>query len=401
MKILLVNCVYGNGSTGKIIKALHLGLEKKGYDTIVFHARGPESPHPNVHKLADEKIVKFQALMSRISGYVYGCSPFTTQKLIKEIKYHKPDIVNLHCVNANTVNIPVILNFLKQHKIKTVITAHAEFFYTGGCGHAYDCEKWLIGCGRCPQFHGFNTQLPNSIWFDKTHSYWKSLRKAYHGFNNLRITGVSPWLVERMKKSPFFDHDKIFWATNGVDTSIFHPYSSEETKNLLGLNKVNRIYFHPTPGFESPLKGGNYILEFAKRLYKVNKQDKIIIIGRNVNNIDLQPNIIALNHTNNQLELARYYSMVDVTLLASSRETFSMVTAESLCCGTPVVGFKAGGPESICTKGHAKFVDYGNLEDFFKSATEIRKDMQISSEYSKIFSVEAMTEAYIKVYKSF
>ena len=43
------------------------------------------------------------------------------------------------------------------------------------------------------------------------------------------------------------------------------------------------------------------------------------------------------------MRLAEYYSLVDVTVITSFHETFSMVVAESLSCGTPIVGFKAGG----------------------------------------------------------
>mgnify|MGYP000949492470 CR=1 FL=1 len=39
-----------------------------------------------------------------------------------------------------------------------------------------------------------------------------------------------------------------------------------------------------------------------------------------------------------------------------------MVCAESLSCGTPVVGFKAGGPESIGLADYCEFVEYPNLD---------------------------------------
>lgn len=60
--------------------------------------------------------------------------------------------------------------------------------------------------------------------------------------------------------------------------------------------------------------------------------------------------------------LAAWYSAADAALLTSHRETFSLVTAESLCCGTPVVGFRAGGPESIAPPSCCKFVEYGDLD---------------------------------------
>jgi glycosyltransferase involved in cell wall biosynthesis len=38
-----------------------------------------------------------------------------------------------------------------------------------------------------------------------------------------------------------------------------------------------------------------------------------------------------------------------------------MVVAESLINGTPVFGFKAGGPESISIEQYSFFVDYGDI----------------------------------------
>jgi len=60
--------------------------------------------------------------------------------------------------------------------------------------------------------------------------------------------------------------------------------------------------------------------------------------------------------------LARYYSMADVTVLTSKKETYSMVTVESLCCGTPVIGFKAGGPEQIAILEYCRFCEHGDIQ---------------------------------------
>ena len=76
----------------------------------------------------------------------------------------------------------------------------------------------------------------------------------------------------------------------------------------------------------------------------------------------MPPNCINVGVIYNQDELAEYYSLADVTVITSFRETFSMVVAESLSCGTPIVGFKAGGPESIALKEYSEFVEFGDVE---------------------------------------
>ena len=119
---------------------------------------------------------------------------------------------------------------------------------------------------------------------------------------------------------------------------------------------------------------------------------------------NLPENILLWGRANGQKELAALYSAAEATVLVSERETFSMVTAESLCCGTPVVGFKAGGPESIAIPEYTDFVEYGKVEclrDVLLEMLEVKHDKKrISEEAKNHYSREVMTNAYMKVYKS-
>lgn len=401
MKILLVNCVYGSGSTGKILKDLRTHFTKLGHDVYVAIGRGVEKPDENVHLLASSLEMKFQALVSRLSGLSYKCAPFSTGRLKKLIRQFKPDIINLHCVNANTIDVGDILTFLKVNNIPTVVTCHAEFLYTGGCGYSFACNKWMIGCGSCPQFHTPDSNLPRSYFFDRTHLQWHTLKEAYRNFTKLRLTGVSEWLTARMDKSPFFVGRKIIPVLNGLDTSIFHYYDVNDKRKLLNI-EGKKVIIHVTPNFYFPIKGGRYVIELAKRFYTLYPEYVFIIIGYNGNGTDLPPNVIANNHTKNQKELAEYYSLADVCLLTSKKETFSMVTAEALCCGTPIAGFKSGGPESIAIPEYSTFCEFGDLDLLQKSIIDFANrgfnKKQISDEACKVFSKEQMVHNYLKVY---
>ena len=114
-------------------------------------------------------------------------------------------------------------------------------------------------------------------------------------------------------------------------------------------------------------------------------------------------NIIALGRTTNQEELAEYYSMADITLLTSKRETFSMVAAESLCCGTPVVGFEAGAPEEIVPEDYGIFVPYGDMNKLEKAVRDFldnppRKE-DITNFACENYGKDMMTNRYIDLYR--
>ena len=90
--------------------------------------------------------------------------------------------------------------------------------------------------------------------------------------------------------------------------------------------------------------------------------------------------------------------------MVSRRETFSMPCAESLCCGTPVVGFKAGAPEQISLDDYSEFVEHGDIDALEKTVrkwlerTDLDR-MEISKQATETYSVETMVKTFSDIYE--
>lgn len=395
MKVLQMNCVYGNGSTGKIVYAIHRYLQKQGIDSYVIYGMGDKVAENNVFRTTNNFVRKLQSLQSRVTGYPYGGAQLGTRNALWYIEKVRPDIVHIHCINGYMVNIYRILEYLKEHKIPTVITNHAEFMYTGGCTHVVDCKKWLTGCGNCKKIC---KEHPISYFFDRTAKEWKLMQQAYSGFEKLYICNVSDWVRNHARKSPFFRDYPVETVFNGLNTEIFSfKYDYKLAKQYNPNNQ--KLVIHVTPAFFSPIKGGNHVIEMAKRMPEV----KFLIVGSTKNDTDIPDNIIFVGRVDDQAVLAKFYSIADVCLLTSLRETFSMVTAESLCCGTPVVGFKAGGPESIALPDYSSFVEQGDddaLERELRNMLEFHYDKKtISLTAHSTYNDMKMCKEYLRIYK--
>ena len=398
MKVLQINCVYNRGSTGKIVYDIHVGLNDAQNESIVCYGTGAVVKEKNVYKFNKKLFTKINALTSRLTGVMYGGCFFSTNKLISIIKKEKPDVIHVHCINGHVVNIYRFIEFLKKSGIKTILTLHAEFMHTANCGHAFECEKWKSGCGKCPRLK----KETKSFFFDNTHKSWVKMKKAFDGFDNLTVVSVSPWLMERAKQSPILSDKKHTVVFNGLDTEVFHICDNEDLRKKHGISD-EKVIFHATPFFsqdKNHIKGGYYILELAKMLEKENV--KIIVAGGYDENIEFPSNMIMLGRVSNQQELARYYSMADLSVIASKRETFSMIVAESMCCGTPIVGFCAGGPEQIAIKEFCSFVEHGNMEALYEATCQmLNKDFdskEISEKAKETYSKEKMLREYYSLY---
>lgn len=401
MRILSINTVFSDGSTGKLLEDIHTRLERDGHESYIVYGLGKDitSDNGRFYRTTSNFSAQQYRRIARFDGLKYNTAYFETLKLLKHIAKIKPDIVHIHCLNCGYVEPFVLLRWLGKHGYPVLVTHHADVTITANCDHAYNCELWKTGCKfNCKQLKNEDSYKLAAL----ARLSWIQMRNAFSKITNLYATGVSKWMLERVMQSPFFMGSECRLVENGIDTSIFR-YSEDCTNEMMDNchAKGSKIILHVTPSLLQPIKGGKFIFELAQRI----KDALFIIVGSRGERIDDIPdNVIIVPHIDSKQELASYYQKADLVLLTSKKESFSMVTAESQCCGTPVIGFKAGAPETIAIKEYSEFVEYSNIDSLeqtvikWLSKTIDKEDL--SSKAILKFDAEIMYQKYLAFYKS-
>jgi len=395
MKVLLINSVCKNGSTGKITYDLFSRLRADGQEAAICYGRGQLIDEDGICKTGCDWETKLHALLSRLTGFSGCFSYFSTKKLLHFIDSYKPDVVHIHELHGYYANIFSVMAFLKKNRIPVVWTFHCEYMYTGKCGVAYDCERWKGNCGNCPDLKGY----PRSLFFDFTFKMLSWKRRAFSGLDNLVITAPSKWLADRVAQS-FLGDKKIKIISNGINTDIFYPRDASCLRMELGISD-EKIILGIAPRLMSEEKGGKHIVELAKTMH--DDRAVFLLIGVDDLSIKVPDNIRLIAPIKDQNLLAKYYSMADVFVLCSKGETFSLTCAEALCCGTPVAGFRSGAPETVFVSSYAAFVDYGDNDALFKAVSKqlpLKKNAAEISNYGIMnFSGQVMYDEMYALYK--
>lgn len=407
MKILLLNITGRFGSTGKIINDLRDYLILHGHEVVVAYGHPDYIDEPGFVQVDHPIEAKVVSQFTKLGRSQYKGNPLALGRIKNIVEEFKPDVVHIHCINGMFANIYKLFGFLSTMHIKTIITHHAEFFYTGSCGYAFDCikfsEKQCVGCNNKIKATG------NRI-FANPHKSWLMMYEAVHSFakEDLYFTAVSPWVDGRSQLSPIVNQYPHHVVMNGIDTSIYTRKKNiglfrKEVAKRFGLNPAGRIVLHVSHEFSghdtTGIKGGGYITSLAKSLPEI---DFIVVASVLTDTDNLPENLHIWGSTENRNELANLYSTSDITVIASKAETFSMIVAESLCCGTPIAGFYAGGPESIAMSEYSRFVGHGDLNALKQSIVELLSKsfnrQEISNKANFLYSKERMAEDYLNIY---
>ena len=386
-----MNSVWEKTSTGKIVKSIFDSSEND--NIYVLYGRGQKVKTPKVFKFAFEIESKFCHFLSLFTGNLYGGMFFSTNRAIKLIKKIHPDLINIHCLNGYCINIYRLLNFLKKTNIKIVLTNHADFYFTANCGVAYNCMQWAENeCAHCEKVEKFNSKLSLNL----THKYFKKMESAFCGFQNLISTSVSPWLMKRSQSSPILKNYQHFCILNPVNTNLdIQPQSPYKTQNNVLF--VTRDYNDYIKGFDRLVQIG-YLSQHDNINFYVISQNKRNI--KSIANKYKNLKIFFIEDIVSQSELFSYYYYADLSVILSRFETFSMVVAESLVAGTPVLGFKCGGPEEIAIPAYSKFVKT-EKEFYFamKNMIETKWDKSaIAKEAKNKYSENNIVKEYFKLF---
>jgi len=396
MKIVQINITCGTESTGRTTAELARSLASRGHECKVFYANESVGYEDSVQigSVFDHKI---HAVLSRISGLQGYFSVRATKKLIKEIEAIQPDIVHLRNLHANYINLRLLLKYLAEKDIGTVITLHDCWFYTGICMYyvAANCNKWQSHCENCPLLH--SRDVNKSYFFDASPKCFNNKKRWLARIPRLRVVGVSEWVTNEAKKS-FLSSRNPISIYNWIDTEVFQYRDSTIRDKLYLGNKFVLLF---VAGQFVPKKGYEIICRLAEML---SEEYAIVAIGKEV--LPLPDRVIHINHTHDTIELAEYYSMADICINATNYETFGKVTAEALCCGTPVIVYNNTASPELVEADCGEIVDENEgIDGIIRAIQKIRSKGKvyysgrcIASGKSR-FSKEVGINKYIDLYK--
>lgn len=328
MRVIQINAVSGIGSTGRICTEIADFLNNNGHDGFIAYSTG--IPYYKGYKIGSKLDSIMHGLLSRIFGKQAYYSKRSTTKLLRYISDIKPNVVHLHNLHSNNINLKLLLNFLVVHDIPTVITLHDCWFFSGKCTHYTidNCYKWQKECGGCPRLKKDNP----SWFFDRTRRMLMDKKKWFSNIPRLAVVGVSDWITNEASKSFLSSARIITRIYNWIDMDTFNPVDFKSKRELLKI--TDKFIILSIASEWSNSKGLDMFMKLAE-IIPFNMI--IVLIGKIEKRLKLPKNLIHAPQTYNVSELAEYYSMADVYLHLSKEETFGKTIAEALSCGTPAI----------------------------------------------------------------
>ena len=366
MRVLQINAVYGTGSTGGMVRDIHHELQLIGENSFVAAAiiNSKEKYVKSVGNVVDRKL---HAVLARVTGLFGYFSTIPTLILIYDIIKFKPDVISVGNLHSNYINIPIFLKAISKLRIPLIITLHDCWFYTGKCTHysAIGCNKWITGCRNCPKKR---SELSSWI-FDMSSKIWNDRKKQIDQIPYLGVIGVSDWITNEARLSILKSASLIRRVYNWVDLETFSP---KDTLNIIEAKKKKYNIDHKFVilGVASGWHSSKGFTRFIELSYLLSDDEVIVLVGEMIDN----PNpsrIISIEYVENKEELAWLYSIADVFLQLSHEETFGLVTAEALACGTPVITNRFTANPELITEGCGYLVD--TMDDLIGKVRQVKE----------------------------
>jgi len=308
------------------------------------------------------------------------------------------DIVHLHNIHPDDFNIMCLpeLTAMKH----TLWTLHDEFAFTGHCAGTMGCERWREGCTVCPHLARY-LELPVD-----TSARLFALKREIYANSRLTLVAPSVWLKDRVAQSILGAHP-IHVIPNGVDTDRFRPRERSEVRKELGLPlDRNLLVFCADDGDTNPFKGSEFLADVYREL---GHDARFLFV--NIGGCKKRPpkrNWVETGYISERERLAQYYAAADLVIYPTKADSFGLVVAEAMACGTPVISFNVGGiPEIITHMATGYLAKPGDVSDFIEGVVRFSSDAELRRAAGAMaretilerFRLEEMVRRYGELYR--
>jgi putative colanic acid biosynthesis glycosyltransferase len=366
MKVLMINTVSGYGSTGSICIDIATVLEKQGHECYIAYGQG-NTIYDKTFKIGTSLENHIHNIGSRITGKQCYFTKRGTQQLIEFMKDYNPDVIHLHNLHGNYINLELLFKYLAEINKLVVWTLHDCWAFTGKCAHYTDvaCYKWQFHCHHCPQVDKY----PPSLFFDRSEVMFADKQKWFNSIANLTIITVSNWLAGEVKKS-FLKNHTIKPIYNWVNHQVFLP-SNVDIKEQYGIAKNKFIILGVSAGWNI---SSNKLKDFITLSTLISEDMQIVLVGKAEGHNDIPSTIIHIPYVHSDTELAKLYSNANVYVHLSTEDTFGKVIAEAMSCGTPAIVYNATACPEIIDDNCGYVVEKRNVKQIIEAIQKIKEN---------------------------
>ena len=276
-----------------------------------------------------------------------GREPFHypgTRRLL-ELPNFQPQIVHAHNLHRDYFD----LRFLPElsARVPLVLTLHDAWLLSGHCAHSLGCERWVTGCGQCPDL-----TIPPAVRRDATAFNWER-KRAIFARSRFYVAAPSGWLLEKLERSiiaPAIIESRV--VPNGIDLEIFRPGDRAAARSHLGLPLDADLLLFTASGIrESAWKDYQTLRAAIARLVEGHRSRRLIFLAVGDDSPSekiARAEIRFVPFLDDPRRLAQFYQAADLYIHAARADTFPTSILEALACEIPVVATAVGGiPEQI------------------------------------------------------
>lgn len=211
-----------------------------------------------------------------------------------------------------------------------------------------------------------------------------------------RVTAVSHALVKQTHDLLKPDK-KIETVYNFIDERVYHKKDTGNLKQEFGIKEEEKVIIHVS-NFRKVKRVHDVVHAF--HLIKREADAKLLLVGdgpemtsvsKLVRELNLEKNVLFLGKQDNLDEL---YSMSDLKLLLSEKESFGLVLLEAMACGVPCIGTNAEGIPEVIVEGETGYLcEVGDIKAIAERAVTLLKDDRLHREMSAR-AVQVAKEAF-------
>lgn len=223
------------------------------------------------------------------------------------------------------------------------------------------------------------------------------------------VTAVSNALV-RETYDLIAPNQKIETVYNFIDERVYRQKDVQSLRKEYGILSNEKVIIHVS-NFRQVKRVPDVVKAFhliqqeiPAKLLLVGDGPEMTVVCQQVRNLGLQNRVLFLGKQENVEEL---YSISDLKLLVSEKESFGLVLLEAMACGVPCIGTNVGGiPEVIVNDQTGYVCELGDVEDIAAKSLHIlteetrlqRMSEQAATMVKSKFNSQEIVNQYEKIY---